>query len=132
MKVNTKTYAVALYETIKELKGEELKTALANFVALLAKKNLLSSADKILADFEKYYNEAEGIIAVRAETAKTLTAEEKEKLIKDLKKITGKEIELENIVLPVLIGGLKLKIGDTLIDGSLLAQLSSLRKKLIS
>ena len=132
MKINTKAYAIALYETIKETKGEALKSALANFVLLLAKKNLLGASQKILADFERYYNEAEGILTVNAETAKALSAEEKENIIKNLKKITGKEIELAGIVKPELIGGLRLKIGDTLIDGSLQNQLSSLRKKLIS
>ncbi|OGY49031.1 MAG: ATP synthase F1 subunit delta [Candidatus Buchananbacteria bacterium RIFCSPHIGHO2_02_FULL_45_11b] len=132
MKVNTKAYAIALYETIKDAKGEQSKTAIANFVALLAKKNLLPSANKIMADFTRHYNQAEGIAAITAETAKALSSEEKDELIKNLKKITGKEIELETAVKPELIGGLKLKIGDALIDGSWQNQLSTLRKKLIS
>jgi F-type H+-transporting ATPase subunit delta len=132
MKVNTKAYAIALYETIKENKGEHLKTALANFVVLLAKKNLLSSANKILADFSRYYNEAEGIAEVSAATAKALTADEIEKISKQLKAAIGQDVELKNTVSPELIGGIKLKIGDTLIDGSLKNQIAELKQKLIA
>jgi F-type H+-transporting ATPase subunit delta len=132
MKVNTKAYAIALYETIKENKGEQLKIVLRNFVLLLAKKNLLSSAKKILADFSRYYNEAEGIVEVRVQTAKALSAENKEKMIHQLKSRLGKEIDLKSEIDASLLGGIILQVNDTQFDGSLKRQLDLLKKDLIS
>lgn len=130
MKINTKNYAIALYQLLKETKGEEFKKVTQNFVNLLAKKRLLSLAPKILADFNNYYNQAEGVIEAKAETAQALSETEIKNLSRRLEKLAGKKIELKNKVNKDLIGGIKLYFADTLIDGSLLARLNSLHKKL--
>jgi len=132
MKINTKKYAIALYEATQDLSQAELKNAIGNFVKILAKKGLLAKADKIMADYAGYYNQQQGILPVLAKTAQPLSESEKKEIISRLKKSTGKEIELENQVDKSLIGGLVLKIGDTLVDGSLNNQLLRLKQKLIS
>ncbi|MFA6410295.1 MAG: ATP synthase F1 subunit delta [Candidatus Buchananbacteria bacterium] len=130
MRINTKKYAIALYQVAKESNATELKQALQNLIKILARKGLLSSADKIISDFKKYYNEKEGIVEITIETAFALSLAEKEDLIKEMKKNTGQQIELAEKINPELIGGMILHFNDTLIDGSLKTQLQNLRKKL--
>ncbi|MFA6322472.1 MAG: ATP synthase F1 subunit delta [Candidatus Buchananbacteria bacterium] len=132
MKINTKNYAIALYEVIKETKGEQQKAALRNFIVLLAQKNILSLAPKILDDFSRYYNSAEEITEIEIQTAKELSGSEQEKIKVQLKKIIGQEIDLKSQINPDLIGGLRLKLGDDLIDGSLQTQVMALRKQILS
>ncbi|MFA5022327.1 MAG: ATP synthase F1 subunit delta [Patescibacteria group bacterium] len=132
MKINTKKYAIALYEIAKESDKAQLKSVLENLVKILARKGLLSSADKIISDFKKYYDLQEGICQVTIETITALSAAEKEEVTKELKKITGKKIELIDKINPELIGGMILNFNDTLIDGSLKTQLQDLHKKLIT
>lgn len=132
MKVNTKSWAIALCEAIKESKGEQQKKVLQNFVALLAKNNILSLTDKILVDFVKYYNQVEGIVEVQAKTAHELSTSEADKIISQLKSILGKQVELKKTVDAKLIGGVKLRIEDIEIDGSIQTQLENLRYQILS
>ena len=132
MKVNTKNYAIALYHTIKETKGEALKSTLKNFVRLLAQKNLFSYAPKIINDFNQYYNEAEGIIEVRVTSALDLSEAEKKDIKNQIKVLTDKKIELTTEVNPELIGGIKIAFADNLIDASVKTQLENLKKQLLT
>ena len=130
MKVTTRQYATALYESTKELKGAQLKTALGGFIQLLATHNTLRKIEEIIADFKTYYNQVEGIIPVSVTSTSALSDPERQKIIKSLADITGKKIELIEHVDATLIGGIVIKIGDTIIDNSFKKQLQHLRNKL--
>lgn len=131
MKINTKKYAVALYEVTKGSNAEQLKSALQNFVKLLAKKGLLNQEKRLIADYKKYYNELEGIIEVEVATAYQLSEPEKKNIINQLRAVTGKKIELDCQINKELIGGIIFRINDTLLDNSLKFQLKNLKEKLV-
>ena len=132
MAIQTKKYAAALYQAVKESQGKKLTEALANFVKLLIQNRLLGQADTILADFKKYYNEQEQITAVEGSTARPL----KPAIVKDLTKkfssALGQTVELNCQVNPELCGGAVFRIGDYLIDGSVAHRLNTLRQKIYS
>ncbi|MFA6215453.1 MAG: ATP synthase F1 subunit delta [Patescibacteria group bacterium] len=132
MKVNTKNYAIALYEAVSDGKGESLKIAAKNFIKILADKNLLGYAPKIMADFQKYYNEKQNIIEVKIETARELSESEKKEITKVMNQATKKETELITSINDELIGGIKLFYADNLIDGSLKNQLAELKQQLLA
>lgn len=131
MKVSSKNYAVALYETVKENKGENLKLALKNFVKLLGKKNSLSLAPKIITDFNRYYNEAERIIEIKIASALELSEAEKKEIKNHFEIMTDKKAEVTTEIDPQLIGGVKITFDDRLIDGSLKTKLENLKKQLL-
>lgn len=132
MKVDAKIYALALYESIKEAKPKDFDLLISNFVKLLARKNILSYLNKIIAEFEKIYNEKEGIANATVYSALALSEPEKRKLFEALEKMTGKKINLTEKVEKSLIGGLKLQLGDIIIDDSILARISSLKNNLLN
>jgi F-type H+-transporting ATPase subunit delta len=69
-----------------------------------------------------------GRIQVQATVAKELDAEAKAKLIDSLKKVFNKDIRLTTKVDPNILGGLIVRVGDTVLDGSVDGQLAALRK----
>jgi F-type H+-transporting ATPase subunit b len=63
-------------------------------------------------------------------SALPLTPEEKAILQKDVFAKTGKEVKVDYHVDPSILGGLVIKVGDKLIDGSVLGKLDSLRQNI--
>jgi F-type H+-transporting ATPase subunit delta len=131
MKVNTKKYAVALYEAVKEADGKKLNLVLTNFVKLLAKSGLINQSDKILNDFNRYYNDQEGIVEVELTTAQAISPAETNSAAKALEKILGKKVELKCKLEQDLIGGAIFKFNDLLIDGSLKSRFKEIKEQMI-
>ena len=130
-KVNPKKYAKALYEVVDELDGFQVQAEIKNFVKLLAKNKDLRLADKIIIEFEKYSKEQAGILDVEVISAKVLTGAAKKELIDQIKKERKVEqVEIVNLEDVSLIGGLIVKIGDTVLDGSLKTRLELLKREL--
>jgi F-type H+-transporting ATPase subunit delta len=71
-----------------------------------------------------------GVVEARARVAYPLAEAEKAGLVEALKKMSGKDIRLHVDVEPGLVGGLVVRIGDTVYDGSVRHQLASLRERL--
>jgi F-type H+-transporting ATPase subunit delta len=56
-----------------------------------------------------------------------MTAEERARVSAGLKNIVGRDIELRVAVDPGIIGGMVARVGDRLVDGSVVSQLNRLR-----
>jgi F-type H+-transporting ATPase subunit delta len=65
-------------------------------------------------------------------SAAELTAKEREELDAALAKHTGKKVQPQFHTDPALIGGAVVRIGSTIYDGSVRAQLDRLRARMIS
>ena len=71
-----------------------------------------------------------GIISVEARTAQPLDEAEEKKLVQTLETMTKKRVRLQVTLAPDLIGGLIIRVGDTVYDGSVRNQLVTLRERL--
>ena len=128
MKKNTpKDYAIALYEATKDLQGAELGKTLQGFVALLAKKNLLSQAEKIIAAFIAHAQQQECVQEIDITTARTVEI----KLLEAIQSAFGKNVNAHMAVDESLIGGFVVKTKDTIFDASLKTQIARLNQSLI-
>jgi len=101
-----------------------------NFVRVLAENGRLEMLAEIRSQFEALKNEREGVVEVQVQTAFELDAAQLADLVTRLEKRTGRKVRAKVSVDRNLIGGVKVLIGDKVIDGSARAQLSALESAL--
>ncbi|HDZ54499.1 MAG TPA: ATP synthase F1 subunit delta [Candidatus Nealsonbacteria bacterium] len=127
-KIIPKQYAVLLYEITKDLRKTEIKEKISKFVGFLVKNNHLSLVDKIIGEFKTYTKKQEGVQEVELVSARPIGIKIRQRLINILNR--ENKIELKEKIDPGLLGGMVIKIGDTMIDGSIRRRLSILSDKL--
>lgn len=119
-------------EVIGSNLGESITWVTQNFIFQLIDAQRVEYVEDMLQYYIKLANEERGIINIDAISANTLSEEDKQNIIDSFKKQLGKEIRLENKVDPSIIGGLIVKVGDRVYDGSLKRQLEDLKKNLVA
>jgi F-type H+-transporting ATPase subunit delta len=102
------------------------------FLFLLIDKRREAVLPVVNREFRRLSYAARGILPVTATVAQRLSPEERTSLIAALGQRTGKTVELSEEVDPGLIGGVVLRLGDTIIDGSVAGQLRRLRQQLLA
>jgi len=132
MKITPKKYAQSLYESLAEIESEaDIKVALKNFVKILAAHRNLNKSKKIIAEFEKIWNQERGIVEGELTSARELDGNTVKLLNGYIVKLTSaKEVKLENQIDKNILGGFTAKVGDMMIDGSIKNQLNSLKDSL--
>lgn len=118
--ISVNNLARAIYESSKKKDGADLNHALVNAAEFIRDKNMMGKSDLILASLEKIIDEDEGIARVKVSSSKKLTKgmiEEIEELIK--KRYKKSEVIMEEIEDSKLLGGIRIEIGDEVIDMTL-------------
>ena len=115
----------AKVKLVGELVADELT---GDFVKLLIEKGRLFLLPAIYEDFLRAYRRDAGIIAVEVTTALPLAEDLGERLKTALARLTGKRVEIETVVDEAVVGGLRLTIGDHVIDGTLASRLEDIRE----
>jgi F-type H+-transporting ATPase subunit delta len=101
-----------------------------NFVRVLAENGRLDVVAEIRAHFEALKNEREGTVEAEVYTAFDMAPAQVADLVARLEKSSGRKVKARVSVDKSLIGGVKVVIGDKVIDGSARAQLSALENAL--
>ena len=101
------------------------------FFFLLIEKNRLLLLEEIKELIQIYWNEKKNIHTFEVTSAYPLTEEQKERLKKKLKRIVKTEVDIKFQIDPSLIGGLRIKKGDILYDGSIKGNLLKLKEKIL-
>ena len=108
----------------------ELSSSSFNFLRLLLDKNRFASILDIISSYGQLADEFEGRVRVQIISARPLTPSEEQAVSARIAVITGKEVSTEISLDPSLVGGLVVKIGGLIIDGSIKAQLAAVRETL--
>lgn len=101
-----------------------------NFVRVLAENGRLEVLPEIRVQYETLRNEREGVLEAEVFSAFELDEGQVADLVGRLEKKTGRKVRARLSVDKSLIGGVKLVIGDKVIDGSARAQLGALENAL--
>jgi F-type H+-transporting ATPase subunit delta len=101
-----------------------------NLVRLLLSRDRINEIPDIAELFEAGIRGERGIVVAEVTTADPLDDEARAMIKQRLEAVTGKTVDLKLTVDPSLIGGIVAKIGDQLIDGSVVSQLRRLRARL--
>lgn len=102
-----------------------------NLASLLVTKLRAGLAPQIAEDYRNLVNAHRGLQSVEVTTAVPLDDSAKEHITDQLSQATGKEIALSADTNSDMIGGLVVKIGDRLLDGSTRTRLEELKKTLV-
>jgi F-type H+-transporting ATPase subunit delta len=132
MRISARQYAQTLYDLTDGKPNEEIEKSVADFARHMHKERKLKLAGKIFEQFSKIYNSKKGIVEVEVVTAEKFSVGT-EKKVKDYieKKYQAKEVVLKNVIDKSIKGGILLKVGDEVMDGSLRGRLGELKKILV-
>lgn len=103
-----------------------------NFLNVVTKKRRLALLDEICARYQALLDEAEGIVRAEVRSAMPVTGAQRAALEDVLRRLTGAEVRCGYSVDPVLVGGVTVRIGSTLYDGSVRGRLEAMRRRLVS
>ena len=106
--------------------GNKLNASGTNLVKLLVENGRTSILPDIASAFEDLKAEDEGVLQAEITAAAKPTDAEVKTLVNKLQAKFGKKIEASVKVDPEIIGGIKIVVGDTVIDASVRGQLQEL------
>jgi F-type H+-transporting ATPase subunit delta len=111
---------------------DQVSEQAANLVRLLLRRGRIEDLPRVAAEYRRLDDRRQGITHATATSASELTQDEIRELTARLEQSTGGRIALDVEVDPSLLGGLVVRVGDRLIDGSVRGRLERLRNQLIS
>jgi F-type H+-transporting ATPase subunit delta len=126
-KVSNKQLAVGLYEAVQGAKSADLSKILANFIELLYRKRKLRKSEFIIDEYIKYSKMKDGINEIEITSARELD----DKVVNAIKKIFGAKTEASARIDANLIGGIKIRTEDRILDASIRTQLNKLKQAII-
>ena len=115
---------------LQELLEERVETLTLQFLRLLVQKDRETLTKAILDQYQSLRDEQRGIVDAEVTVAQPLNDEDRNALVEALEEKTGKDVRLHLEENPDLIGGLVIRIGDRVFDGSVRSQLNALRDQL--
>ncbi len=101
-----------------------------NLILLLLQRGRIEDLADVLREFQRLYDRREGITAATVTSAAPLDQAEQAALLANLTRMTGQRVELTYAIDPSILGGVVVRLGDRLIDGSVLGRLERLRSRL--
>jgi F-type H+-transporting ATPase subunit delta len=101
-----------------------------NFLLLLVEKERMDVLPQILVELRRMVEEIEGIERVEVTSSVALSAAQRDQLSAAIAAKTGKKIELEEKIDPAVLGGMVVKVGSTVYDGSVRTQIHQIRENL--
>ncbi len=116
----------------KKAFGSEISALSLRFLDLLVERRREDVLHDIYAEFRAMANASRNILPVEVRAAVDLTPAELEALAAALSRRTGKQVVVELEIQPELMGGIVVRMGDTVIDGSIRGRLTQLRNHLLS
>ena len=101
-----------------------------NFLKILTEKGYIRQFPDCCDAYRGFYNEDNGILVVKAQSAVALTDAQKQKLTAKLIATTGKTIDLQCSIDPAVLGGLRLSYDGKQMDGTVKNRMDAIGKLL--
>lgn len=99
---------------------------------LLVQRGRIDEIGAVATEFRRLLNRERGVVEAVATGALPLTKDEIAALREKVAKMTGRTVDLRVEVDEALIGGLTVRVGDTLYDASVRGRLERLRQRLVA
>jgi F-type H+-transporting ATPase subunit delta len=102
-----------------------------SFIKIVAKRNRLDILFPIFVQIQALLDELHHRVPVLITTATEVDGEFLSSLSEKLRSVVGGEPVIKNVVDPAVIGGILVRVGDTVYDASILTQLKNVRQQMI-
>jgi F-type H+-transporting ATPase subunit delta len=122
--------AVLQKALLRNLVGAKISERTFRFLEILIEKKRFSLLPLITTDYEAMLDAHRGIARAQVSSAGKMAEPEQAHLRRDLKNSFGKEIILDVKESPELLGGMVVRMGDWVLDGSLQGKLRRLAAQL--
>ncbi|HOX10681.1 MAG TPA: ATP synthase F1 subunit delta [Candidatus Moranbacteria bacterium] len=133
MKITVQQYAKTLLELTDRKTEQAVSDVVKKFAEVLKKDGQIKNAGKIMEKFSEIYNAKHGIVEANVISSRELSRDKIQQVENFIKeKYSAKEVIVKNIVDEKIKGGIIIKVGDEVLDGSVGGQLKRLRKNLVS
>jgi F-type H+-transporting ATPase subunit delta len=119
-------------EAVDELFSERIGEYALDVLRFLVEKEREQYVVEIIDTVFELYREREGIITTSVNSAVALTPDQQATLSSALERMSGKRVEASYGIDDGMIGGLTVRLGDTIYDGSVRHQLKRLRDRFVS
>lgn len=128
--VDPRVSPVQLTGLLLDIGGASLSDDAKNVVRLLVQNDRVTLLPAIAAQFEQLKADAEGVVEVEAIAAFELNSEQTKQITQSVQQKLGREVKLHTSVDKALIGGVIIRAGDLVIDGSVRGHLYDLAAQL--
>lgn len=130
--ISPKTIAEAIYSATKGKSGSSFELALKRSVKVLENKRMLGKSKEVLNALEDIIDKKEGIVRMKVTTAHKIGSEERKKLENEIKeKYKAQSVESIFFEKPELLGGIRVEVGDEVLDATYKNKLRKLENFLI-
>jgi F-type H+-transporting ATPase subunit delta len=116
---------------LNELLGERISRPAMGLLHVLIDKRREMLLDNIAGEFDRYRDLREGRLHVHITAARPVAEDQLGDIRERLEKATGKQVLAHVRIDPRVLGGLRIKLGDKVIDGTISRRLQQLRHALV-
>jgi ATP synthase F1 delta subunit len=102
---------------------------LTNFLELLLENHRMPVVFRVRREFDRLWDEANDLLPVQITSAVALDESVSRRIGDEIGRQTGKQVELTSTVDPDVIGGIVLRVGNSILDASIRNRLETLRKQ---
>lgn len=116
---------------IEETFGGRVHPLVIELFFLLMEKKRMGALGEIIEGYQELLEAHQGVVRAEVTTAVPVPADLEERLVTKLEDWTGKKIKLERRIDPFVLGGMRVRMGDYVVDGSIRRALEEMRARLL-
>lgn len=109
--------------------GQKVSPSMLQFLNVLVRKGRFDCLRAVRVSAEQILGERRGEVKATVTTAAEVDDHAKDRIAESLSKRLGKKVNLHAIVDPSIVGGMVVRVGDTVYDSSVVGQLQQVRTK---
>ena len=114
---------------IDSLLGQQFEPLLVNFLKVMATRGRLGHVDAVYEGALGLFDEMSGRVLAKVRTAVPLDDKLRSTIVEQLGGKLGKQVRLQEVVDESLIGGMVIRVGDTVFDNSVAGRINSIAKR---
>jgi F-type H+-transporting ATPase subunit delta len=103
-----------------------------NFLSLLLENHRMPVIFRVRREYDRLWREANHLLAVQITSAVELDPSVAERVGDEIGRQTGRTVELTSTVDPEILGGIVVRVGNSIIDASIRTRLDNLRKQVVN